>query len=163
VETGDSIFRIEDVTLWSSSLYCDVLRHWRHTVRITNSFIYKFTQSVIPLCHICTAHNLTHQYSTEHYPCRPTTAKTLITNCFYKNSLQNSHYKLTQRRLAGYKNSWQKLLLSQSQSHIATDGQTVSKSWCRATSGAYDQIFFPFGIRNTSDSYVLHSVGRPLW
>jgi hypothetical protein len=51
---------------------------------------------------------------------------------------------------------------SQSQSHIATDGQSVSKSWCRATSGAYDQIFFPFGIRNTSDSYVLHSVGRPL-
>jgi hypothetical protein len=29
-------------------------------------------------------------------------------------------------------------------------------------SGAYDQIFFPFGIRNTSDGYVLHSVGRPL-
>jgi hypothetical protein len=29
--------------------------------------------------------------------------------------------------------------------------------------GAYDQIFFfSFGIRNTSDSYVLHSVGRPL-
>jgi hypothetical protein len=30
---------------------------------------------------------------------------------------------------------------SQSQSHIATDGQSVSKSWCRAPSGAYDQIF----------------------
>jgi hypothetical protein len=30
-------------------------------------------------------------------------------------------------------------------------------------SGAYDQIFFSFGIRNTSDSYVLDSVGRPLW
>jgi hypothetical protein len=30
-------------------------------------------------------------------------------------------------------------------------------------SGAYDQMFFPFGIRNTSDSYVLDSVGRPLW
>jgi hypothetical protein len=29
----------------------------------------------------------------------------------------------------------------QSQSHIATDGQSVSKSWCRAPSGAYDQIF----------------------
>jgi hypothetical protein len=30
---------------------------------------------------------------------------------------------------------------SQSQSHIATDGQSVSKSWCWAPSGAYDQIF----------------------
>jgi hypothetical protein len=28
-----------------------------------------------------------------------------------------------------------------SQSHIATDGQSASKSWCRAPSGAYDQIF----------------------
>jgi hypothetical protein len=30
---------------------------------------------------------------------------------------------------------------SQSQSHIATDGQSVSKSWCQAPSGAHDQIF----------------------
>jgi hypothetical protein len=30
---------------------------------------------------------------------------------------------------------------SQSQSHIATDGQSVSKSWCRAPFEAYDQIF----------------------
>jgi hypothetical protein len=30
-------------------------------------------------------------------------------------------------------------------------------------SGAYDQIFLPFGMRNTSDSYVLDYVGRPLW
>jgi hypothetical protein len=29
----------------------------------------------------------------------------------------------------------------QSQSHIATDGQLISKSWCRAPSGAHDQIF----------------------
>jgi hypothetical protein len=31
--------------------------------------------------------------------------------------------------------------LGQSQSHIATDGQSFSKSWCRAPSGAHDQIF----------------------
>jgi uncharacterized PurR-regulated membrane protein YhhQ (DUF165 family) len=30
--------------------------------------------------------------------------------------------------------------LSQSQSHIATDGQSISKSWCRAPSGAHDKI-----------------------
>jgi hypothetical protein len=30
---------------------------------------------------------------------------------------------------------------SQSQSHIATDGQSVSQSWCRAPSAAHDQIF----------------------
>jgi hypothetical protein len=32
-------------------------------------------------------------------------------------------------------------LSSQSQSHIATDGQSVSKFWYRAPSGAHDQIF----------------------
>jgi hypothetical protein len=30
---------------------------------------------------------------------------------------------------------------SQSERHIATNGQSVSKSWCRAPSGAHDQIF----------------------
>jgi hypothetical protein len=30
--------------------------------------------------------------------------------------------------------------LSQSQSHIATDGQSASKAWCRAPSGAHDLI-----------------------
>jgi hypothetical protein len=29
----------------------------------------------------------------------------------------------------------------QSQSHIATDGQSVGKSWCRAPSGTHDRIF----------------------
>jgi hypothetical protein len=32
-------------------------------------------------------------------------------------------------------------LKRQSQSYIATDGQSVSKSWCRAPSGAHYQIF----------------------
>jgi hypothetical protein len=31
--------------------------------------------------------------------------------------------------------------LGQSQSHIATDGLSISKSWCRAPSGTHDQIF----------------------
>jgi hypothetical protein len=30
---------------------------------------------------------------------------------------------------------------SHSHSHIATDGQSISKSWCRAPSGDHDQIF----------------------
>jgi hypothetical protein len=33
-------------------------------------------------------------------------------------------------------------LQSQSQSHITTDGQSVSMSWCRAQSGTFEQNFF---------------------
>jgi hypothetical protein len=37
----------------------------------------------------------------------------------------------------------------QSQSHIATDGQSICKSWCRAPSGANDQIFItPWQLRS---------------
>jgi hypothetical protein len=45
----------------------------------------------------------------------------------------------------------------QSQRHIATDGQSISKSWCRAPSGVHDQIFITL--------WLLHfvSVWCPLW
>jgi hypothetical protein len=46
---------------------------------------------------------------------------------------------------------------SQSQSHIATVGQSVSKSCCRAPSGAHDQIFI-----TVLTVTVLCFVGRPL-
>jgi hypothetical protein len=36
---------------------------------------------------------------------------------------------------------WSLLLLNQSQSCIATDRRSISKSWCRAPTGAHDQIF----------------------
>jgi hypothetical protein len=49
-------------------------------------------------------------------------------------------------------------LKSQSQSHIETDGQSISKSWCRAPSGAHDQIFITL-----LTVMVLLFVGRPLW
>jgi hypothetical protein len=32
----------------------------------------------------------------------------------------------------------------QSQSHVATNGQSISKSWCQVPSGAHDQIFMAF-------------------
>jgi hypothetical protein len=38
---------------------------------------------------------------------------------------------------------------SQSQSHIATDGHSVSKSWCRAPSGTHDQIFSCYYLKVT--------------
>jgi hypothetical protein len=37
--------------------------------------------------------------------------------------------------------SWTLLSSRQSQRYITTDGQSASKSWCRAPSGAHDQIF----------------------
>jgi hypothetical protein len=36
----------------------------------------------------------------------------------------------------------QQIMICQSQSHITTDGQSVSMSWCRAQSGTFDQSFF---------------------
>jgi hypothetical protein len=75
--------------------YCDVLRHCRHTVRITTSFIYNLTlQSVLPLCHIYTAYTHTPIFHRA-LPVSAYNRKTLITNCFYKNSLQNCFYKLS--------------------------------------------------------------------
>jgi hypothetical protein len=81
-------------------------------------FIYNLTlKSLITLCHIYRAYNLTPQYSildvftyTSESNC----------NCMPPHSLRN----------------W---TVSQSQSHIATDGQSVTKSWCQAPSGT--QIF----------------------
>jgi hypothetical protein len=34
-----------------------------------------------------------------------------------------------------------RVIETQSQSHIVTDGRSICKSWCRAPSGAHDQIF----------------------
>jgi hypothetical protein len=43
------------------------------------------------------------------------------------------------------------------QSYIATDGRSISKSWCRAPSGAHDQVFIiVWQLRSCF-------VGRPLW
>jgi hypothetical protein len=53
--------------------------------------------------------------------------------------------------------------LNESESYVTTDGQLASLSWHKAPiRGLRPDFFFPYGIRNTSDSYVLHSVGRPL-
>jgi hypothetical protein len=49
---------------------------------------------------------------------------------------------------------------SQSQSHIATDSQSVGLSWCRAPSGAYDQkLVYWFNCRKLQSRLW----GRPLW
>jgi hypothetical protein len=34
----------------------------------------------------------------------------------------------------------------QGQSHVVTDGQPLSKSWCQASSGAHDQIFITLTV-----------------
>jgi hypothetical protein len=48
---------------------------------------------------------------------------------------------------------------SQSQSHITTDGQSVSMSWCEAHSGTFDQRRFFF----FSSNYCLVFLGLTLW
>jgi hypothetical protein len=44
----------------------------------------------------------------------------------------------------GYLTNW-----SQSRSHIVTDGQSISKSWCRVPSGAHDQICIYYSLTVT--------------
>jgi hypothetical protein len=44
---------------------------------------------------------------------------------------------------------------------LTTDGQSASLSWYKAPIRGLRPDFF--SVRNTSDSYVLHSVGRSLW
>jgi hypothetical protein len=55
------------------------------------------------------------------------------------------------------------VLVSESESYVTTDGQSASLSWYKAPIRGLPPDFFPYGIRNTSDSYVLDSVGRALW
>jgi hypothetical protein len=47
---------------------------------------------------------------------------------------------------------------SESQSHVTTDGQSVGLSWCRASSGAHDQISIYFFYESYSPVYM----GSPL-
>jgi hypothetical protein len=50
---------------------------------------------------------------------------------------------------------------SQSQSHIATDGQSVCLSWCRAPSRAHDQIFIlPWKLLSSPDGAPSLTRGR---
>jgi hypothetical protein len=39
-----------------------------------------------------------------------------------------------------------RIYIPQRQRHITTDSQSVSKSWCRAQSGTFDQRFFFFKV-----------------
>jgi hypothetical protein len=51
-------------------------------------------------------------------------------------------YMSVRSRFTGKQQDYNKRSIqSQSQSHIATDSQSISKSWCRAPSVAHDQIF----------------------
>jgi hypothetical protein len=59
-------------------------------------------------------------------------------DCHLQNSTQVSTTSISSAELSRLLTT---TTLCQSQSHIATDGQSISKSWCRAPSGADDQIF----------------------
>jgi hypothetical protein len=58
---------------------------------------------------------------------------------------------------------WLSRNLNMSLSHVTTDGQSASLAWYKAPIRGLRPDFFPFGIWNTSNSYALASVGRPLW
>jgi hypothetical protein len=54
---------------------------------------------------------------------------------------------------------------SESESYVTNDGQSASLSWYKALIRGLRPDFYcrtEHGIRNTSDSYVLDTVGRPL-
>jgi hypothetical protein len=79
--------------------------------------------SIIPMCgiHVIFLSKITPRYFT------------LFTNGTFR--------PFNVRRYSGALSQSQSQSQSQNQSHIATDGQSFSKSWCRAPSGAHDQIF----------------------
>jgi hypothetical protein len=67
--------------------------------------------------------------------CHPSTNWVPVWWLFHTNLLvfsSEADFQLTTDNWIGRSRSW---------SHIATDGQLTSKSWCRAPSGAHDQIF----------------------
>jgi hypothetical protein len=61
--------------------------------------------------------------------------------------------------------AWLPIAQLESESESCYDRRSVGQSVLvySAHPGLTTRFFFPFGIRNTSDSNVLDSVGRPLW
>jgi hypothetical protein len=77
----------------------------------------------------------------------PSLISTLYKSPQHPPSLFQAFYVFIIRSLATISNGGDSSAPSQSQSHIATDGQSVSKSWYRAPSWACDQIFFFWQLR----------------
>jgi hypothetical protein len=79
-------------------------------------------------------------------PCSWRTAPTngrLKTNCLQTHSQSPNFHSLF---------DW----LNSSQSHITTDGQSASQSWCQAPSGAKDQIFVTVRHLRFCDSHLFY-------
>jgi hypothetical protein len=99
------------------NLYCIVFGYW-DAVRIVNSFYYNLiVRNYKYILH-----------------CYTFTQLTILTRQYSILSVRSVWHSLAKCRPLTANSS-------QSQSYIATDGQSVSKAWCRAPSGAHDQIF----------------------
>jgi hypothetical protein len=91
---------------------------------------------------IADLHNL--QFTVAHVPGFSVSTSRLLATGLNTETITSNPYEVFLSStdfpwLSSTENS--ELTHSQSQSHIATDGQSVSKSWCRAPSGVHDQIF----------------------
>jgi hypothetical protein len=85
----------------------------------------------------------------------------LIVSCYYSataNSEDQTQFNSSALKFRSWQVDFSKLNSIQSQSNIVTDSQLISKSWCRAPSGAHDQIFI-----NVLTVMVLIFVGCLLW
>jgi hypothetical protein len=131
----------------SLDLWVDLLTTYTHDseVRVITAPL------LISTVHKSTQHPLSIFQPTVSSPAVPW-QRFLTVEIIQLHSLRSSLHRLSCRTQLNSLNQ------SQSQIHIATVGQSVSKSWCRVPSGAHDQIFI-----TVLTVTVLFFVGRPLW
>jgi hypothetical protein len=131
LETQDQRFFFSTEPLWSWSL-CNILSDEKMGLSLMN--VLGFSSSV-RIAHIAMLLKILpfalHQVLCQYRLCKAD--HTYLTNLM----LQRQSSQLNGRKI-----DHNLLYLFLSQSHIATDGQSISKSWCRAPSGVHDEDIY---------------------
>jgi hypothetical protein len=112
---------------------------------LVNGFIdHLYTRLVITSNYRATANLHSSQITTVHakpFPAYCVFTSRFLTTAFNSGDPSASRAEVLSSQTPVQNSSELTTELVESQSHIATDGQSVSKSWSRAPSGAHNQIF----------------------